>query len=81
LVKKPKTLSEINQEAEERAKQQRDLIDAYKSAHPGTSVNKMFEPLTSQHPRVFCDPDLEPPEEGRKRVFGDPKLFPPEDDI
>jgi hypothetical protein len=63
LVKKPKTMDEINADAEERCKQQRVLIDAYKAAHPLTGTNTMFQELTQQHPDVFNDPDLIPPED------------------
>ena len=62
LVKKPKTMDEINADAEERCKQQRVLIDAYKAAHPQTGTNTMFEELTQQHPDVFNDPDFIEPE-------------------
>jgi len=62
LVKKPKSMDELNQDAKARAKQQRDLIAAYKVANPQTGINTMFQELTQQHPDVFSDPDLIGPE-------------------
>jgi hypothetical protein len=57
LVKKPETIAEINAATEERAQQQRKLIDAFKKANPDVPVSKMFAELSEQHPDVFSDPD------------------------